>query len=164
MKLALAVAALLFAGVAQAQSVAAYDVNAFANFDVNGQQIDISYSDQISVSSLGNPITEEMLTMSNLSFSVADSGNDSWTLIPNDGIGGTFALSDGTLLFSSSISCACVGGAIDQEMFGPNGPTGSFIGTGATFTPVPEPSTYAMLAASILGLLMFSRYVKTKVQ
>jgi hypothetical protein len=166
MKLALAVlvAVLAFAlpAAADSSSSSTYDLYSTAGFDVNGEEINFSYSYQITLETIvvtinGTQDTEGFYLTSGLNYIVVDSEGIPWTLDYFDG--GEFAVSNGPLQFATSLESCCNGIYIDQELYGPQGPTGQYLAQFWSATPAetPEPSLLPMLMAGILGLLAVNR-------
>ena len=167
MKLALAVlvAVLAFAlpAAADSSSSSTYDLYSTAGFDVNGEEINFSYSYQITVTtgtldvSGGGVENYGSYSTTDLEYIVIDSAANVWTV---DYFGsGEFAMSDGPLQFATSLEACCNGINIDQELYNAQGPTGDMLPQFWSATPVetPEPSSLPMLMAGMLGLLAVLR-------
>jgi hypothetical protein len=159
MKLALAVfaAVLAFAlpAVADSSSSSTYDLYSTAGFDVNGEEVNFSYSYQVTIGTGLN--APSIYSTTDLNYIVVDSAGNDWTL---DYFGsGEFAVSDGPLQFATSLEACCDGINIDQELYNAQGPTGILLPQFWSATPVetPEPSLLPMLMAGVLGLVAVSR-------
>jgi hypothetical protein len=166
MKLALAVfaAVLAFAlpAAADSSSSSTYDLYSTAGFDVNGEEINFSYSYQITVTTgtldvNGGVEYYGSYSTTDLNYIVVDSASNVWTV---DYFGsGEFAMSDGPLQFATSLEACCNGINIDQELYNSQGPTGILLPQFWSATPVasPEPSLLLMLMAGVLGLVAVNR-------
>jgi len=73
-----AVAALLLAGIAHADSSSTYDLYSTAGFDVNGEEINFSYSYQITI--VSGLTTPSIYSTTDLNYIVVDSAGNDWTL------------------------------------------------------------------------------------
>jgi len=166
MKLALAITALLFAHVVQAQSLPAYDVTGSASFLLDGETLTVNYSYVLT----GPPTSDG--TVSDVSFST--SGNfGTWTSFSTapfdlqwDNSG---AVNNGTapssgLLFDLDMF-PNFPTQVDQSLYDMSSPYGpgpelpSTATFSATAVGVPEPPIYAMLIAGI-GMLALRRWKK----
>ncbi len=160
MKLALAVAALLFAGVVQAQSIPAYDVTGSADFLVAGQNFVANYS-----YTLEGPYSDP--SVSNLSFTSSGQFGAFALYAPNgvlwDDIqwanaGGPY---NGVLFDLETINFSASNTQIDAYLY--DVPAGAIpalpYGGSQQITPVgvAEPSLYAVLIAGI-GLVALRRW------
>jgi hypothetical protein len=147
MKTLLAVSLLALLALPARADSSTWQVSAYADFVVNNQQYDFTYSYDVTVQQ------DLSQTASNFVYSV---DNGSWTALPNIALG--LVLVDGPLMFSSIEEGVCCnsgpGGRInlDQEIIGPQGPTGQKVAFGWTVTPMPELSSLYLLATGIVGL------------
>ena len=161
MKLALAVAALLFASVAQADSGPAYNISGSADFTVpvTGQNLAVSFSYTLN----GSSPNDANATVSNIQFTTSGTFgtftlfNSSpfdlqWSNTGNPSDGVLFDLND-SQNFPAQVS---------MSLFDlPADPFGPILPSSATYQVVraPEASTYAMLIAGI-GLVALRRWKK----
>jgi hypothetical protein len=166
MKLALAVfvavLAIALPAAADSSSSSTYDLSATAGFDANGEQIEVSYSYQITVTTgvlEVNGGVENFINYSttDLKYIVVDSAANDWAVTFFQG--GGFSVSDGPLMFAGDLEDCCNGIYIDQELYNSQGPTGILLPQFWSATPVetPEPSLLPMLMAGVLGLVAVSR-------
>jgi hypothetical protein len=146
MKTLLAVSLLALLALPARADSSTWQVSAYADFVVNNQQYDFTYSYDVFVAPDGSQ------TGYNLSYSV---DNGTWTLA----VGASdlfFNLVNGPILFSSAQEGQCCAGNnsifLDQEMFGPQGPIGQNVGFGWTVAPIPEPASLYLLAIGFAGL------------
>ena len=147
MKPLLVLCLLLFAGIARADSSGTYDLTASAGFDVNGEMIQVDYSYQLT-------IVNGYEDSADPQWSVTDSAGNPWVL--DYSFGGEFAVSDGPLQFAASLESCCDGIYIDQELYGPMGPTGDMLPQSWSATPVatPEPSETLLLLVTLAAMLI----------